>query len=62
VVLARPDGFTNEDNRRTNDVTRDQAFLEIQEMVAAGVVTRPSLPGAEPTESRPICSKQRAFF
>jgi ATP-dependent DNA helicase RecG len=38
VLLAKPEGFTNEDYRRLNDVDRDQAYREIQEMVELGVV------------------------
>jgi ATP-dependent DNA helicase RecG len=38
VLLARPLGFTNEDYRAVNGVDRDQAYREIQEMVAAGAV------------------------
>jgi ATP-dependent DNA helicase RecG len=37
VLLAKPEGFTNEDYRRLNDVDRDQAYREIQEMVELGV-------------------------
>lgn len=38
VLLAYPNGFTNEDYRRVNQVDRDRAYREIQEMVTQGVV------------------------
>ncbi len=38
ALLACPTGFTNEDYRRVNQVDRDQAYREIQEMVTQGVV------------------------
>jgi len=38
VLLAYPNGFTNEDYRRVNQVDRDQAYREIQEMVIQGVI------------------------
>lgn len=41
VLLARPTGFTNEDYRTLNNVDRDQAYREIQELVAKGVVLAP---------------------
>jgi ATP-dependent DNA helicase RecG len=45
VILAHPDGFTNEDYRRLNSVDRDQAYREIQEMISAGVVVPAEAPG-----------------
>lgn len=39
VLLARPTGFTNEDYRTLNHVDRDQAYREIQEMIAAGILS-----------------------
>jgi ATP-dependent DNA helicase RecG len=41
VLLAQPRGFTNEDYRRMNDVDRDQAYREIQEMITRGIVLPP---------------------
>lgn len=38
VLIAHPDGFTNEDYRRLNQVDRDEAYRQIQEMVAQGVI------------------------
>ncbi|MGQ0536804.1 MAG: ATP-binding protein [Methanobacteriota archaeon] len=46
VLLAQPQGFTNEDYRRLNrGVDRDEAYREIQEMVQLGIVTPPAAPG-----------------
>jgi ATP-dependent DNA helicase RecG len=45
VLLAHPEGFTNEDYRRLNSVDRDQAYREIQEMVSLGVVLSAEAPG-----------------
>jgi len=45
VLLAHPGGFSNEDYRALNHVDRDQAYREIQEMVAAGIVAPPSSAG-----------------
>jgi len=38
VLLAEPEGFTNESYRKLNQVDRDQAYREIQELVLQGVV------------------------
>jgi ATP-dependent DNA helicase RecG len=38
VLLARPERFTNEDYRTLNQVDRDVAYREIQELVQAGIV------------------------
>lgn len=38
VLLARPERFTNEDYRELNQVDRDAAYREIQELVQAGYV------------------------
>lgn len=45
ILLARPEAFTNEDYRQLNDVDRDRAYREIQQLVDAGVVTPPDRPG-----------------
>ena len=45
VLLAHPEGFTNADYHRLNNVDRDQAYREIQEMIAAGIVTPAEAPG-----------------
>ena len=38
VLLAHPEGFTNEQYREVNGVDRDDAYRQISEMVAAGIV------------------------
>lgn len=38
VLLAHPEGFTNEEYRELNKVDRDQAYRGIQEMVTMGVL------------------------
>lgn len=38
VLLAHPEGFTNEQYREVNQVDRDEAYRQIQEMVSAGIV------------------------
>ena len=38
ALLAYPEGFTNEQYRQVNGVDRDEAYRQIQELVAAGVV------------------------
>jgi predicted HTH transcriptional regulator len=38
ILLAHPEGFTNEDYREINSVDRDQAYKEIKEMVDSGVI------------------------
>lgn len=45
VLLAHPNGFTNEDYRKLSGVDRDQAYREIQEMVTLGVVKPAEAPG-----------------
>ena len=45
VLLACPEGFTNEDYRRFNQVDRDQAYREIQEMVTQGLIMPAQAPG-----------------
>ena len=45
MLVAHPDGFANEDYRRLNGVDRDEAYREIQEMVALGVVLPAQTPG-----------------
>lgn len=45
ILLARPDSFTNEDYRQLNDVDRDRAYREIQQLVDRGVVSPPSRTG-----------------
>lgn len=45
VLLAHPEGFANEDYRRLNSVDRDDAYRQIQEMVALGVVAPAEAPG-----------------
>ncbi len=38
VLLGHPQGFSNEDYRRLNEVDRDAAYREIQDLVAKGIV------------------------
>ena len=38
VLLANPDGFTNEDFRKLSQVDRDEAYRQIQEMVTLGIL------------------------
>ena len=45
VLLAHPEGFTNEDYRRLNQVDRDQAYREIQELVGKGILLPPEAGG-----------------
>jgi ATP-dependent DNA helicase RecG len=45
VLLAHPEGFTNEQYREVNGVDRDEAYRQISEMVAAGIVLAPGRPG-----------------
>lgn len=47
VLLAHPTGFTNEDYRRLNGpgLDRDQAYREIQDLLARGVIQGPGRPG-----------------
>jgi ATP-dependent DNA helicase RecG len=45
ILLAHPDGFTNEDFRRLNGVDRDAAYRTIQEMIAGGLVMSPDSAG-----------------
>ena len=45
VLLAHPEGFTNEQYRELNAVDRDEAYRQIQEMVAAGLLLAAERPG-----------------
>jgi ATP-dependent DNA helicase RecG len=45
VLLAHPGGFTNEQYRDINQVDRDEAYRQIQEMVASGIVLSAARPG-----------------
>ncbi len=45
MQLAYPEGFSNEDYRTINSVDRDQAYREISDMVARGVVRAPDAAG-----------------
>lgn len=40
VLLANPDGFSNETYRKLTAVDRDQAYREIQELVTLGILDR----------------------
>ena len=45
ILLARPEGFANEDYRHLNKVDRDQAYREIQDMISKGMVMPAEAPG-----------------
>lgn len=45
ALLAHPDGFTNEDYRRLNDVDRDEAYRQIQDLVGKGILRSSQKPG-----------------
>ena len=45
VLLAHPEGFTNEDYRRLNRVDRDEAYRQIHELVVAGILQAAEAPG-----------------
>ncbi len=45
VLLAHPEGFTNEDYRKLNHVDRDPAYREIRDMVDRGIVSSAEAPG-----------------
>jgi ATP-dependent DNA helicase RecG len=45
VLLAHPEGFTNEDYRKLNDVDRDDAYRQIHELVEKGVLLAAESPG-----------------
>lgn len=63
VLLAHPMGFTNEDYRRLNQVDRDQAYREIQEMVGLGAVAPPGAHGRGAVyRIAPDLHEQRVFL
>ena len=45
VLTAHPEGFRSEDYQRLNKVDRDQAYREIQELVAQGIIRPPQSHG-----------------
>jgi ATP-dependent DNA helicase RecG len=45
VLLARPQSFTSRDYQDLNQLDRDDAYREIQELVQAGVVAAPEVKG-----------------
>jgi ATP-dependent DNA helicase RecG len=45
VLLAHPEGFTNEDYRKLNRVDRDEAYREIRSLVQTGVLREAEAPG-----------------
>jgi ATP-dependent DNA helicase RecG len=45
VLLAHPEGFTNEDYRKLNNVDRDEAYRQIREIVLSGVLQEAQAPG-----------------
>lgn len=46
VLIAHPQGFRNEDHRKLNEVDRDQAYREIQEMASLRLIQPPESHGA----------------
>lgn len=47
ALLAHPEGFTNRDYREINQVDRDDAYRQIQELVSAGIVLPAERTGPE---------------
>ena len=45
ILLGHPEGFANADYQRLNSVDRDEAYREIQEMIALGVIMPAEAPG-----------------
>lgn len=45
ALLAHPEGFTNEDYRKLNQVDRDEAYRQIRELVQAGFLQEAPSPG-----------------
>jgi len=45
VLLAHPDGFTNDDYRKLVRVDRDEAYRQIQELISQGVLVSPKTAG-----------------
>ena len=45
ALLAHPEGFTNRDFQKLNNVDRDEAYRQIQELVVQGVVGTPRKSG-----------------
>jgi ATP-dependent DNA helicase RecG len=45
ILLAHPEGFTSGDYQAMNSVDRDEAYRQIQELVALGVVNASGKPG-----------------
>ena len=63
VLLACAEGFTNEDYRRYNQVDRDQAYKEIQEMVSLEIIMPAQASGRGAVyHVSPDMREARAFF
>jgi ATP-dependent DNA helicase RecG len=63
VLVAHPQVFRNEDYRKLNEVDRDQAYREIQEMVSLGVILPPASHGpAAMYRLAPSLHEARAFL
>jgi predicted HTH transcriptional regulator len=63
ALLAHPEGFTNEDYRRLNRVDRDEAYRQIQDMIALGVLLPAEGPGRGATyHVAPDFRSMRAFL
>ena len=45
VLLAHPTGFTNEEYQRLNNVDRDEAYRQIQELVQRGILQKATSAG-----------------
>ncbi len=45
ILVGCPDGFTSSDYQRINQVDRDQAYREIQELMEHGLVVAPEKSG-----------------
>lgn len=45
MLLAHPEGFTNEDYRRLNGVDRDEAYRQIRELFQARILQEAEAPG-----------------
>lgn len=60
VLLAHPEGFTNREYQALNQVDRDEAYRQIQELISQGVVQAAERPGRGATYrlSRDLVAKR----
>jgi len=56
VLLANPDGFSNEAYRKLTGVDRDQAYREIQELVTLGILDGAPAAGRGVPAASPLVS------